>query len=121
MTLGALISFMIAHRGWADWRRGSVWGEKLAAFSYSFYVVHFPITVVVLGLLFRLGGIRHRLPLDAKGLAVALATLAVAIVFARIFAFFTEDRTLAVRHIMLGPKRSNTVVRKPESEREISA
>jgi len=103
LLLGAAVAFMIAHRNWAEWRGGEHWGKKLAAFSYSFYLVHFPITILVLGFLYRFDHLRHRLPLDAKGIGIAFATLVGAIVFARIFACLTEDRTRAVRNLLWRP------------------
>jgi len=121
LFLGALIAFMVAHRGWAEWRGGEVWGEKLAGFSYSFYVVHFPLSIVVLGLLYRFEGIHGRLPLNARGLIVASSTLAAAIVIARVFAFCTEDRTQVLRHILLAPKLADTVAQKSEGASQISA
>jgi peptidoglycan/LPS O-acetylase OafA/YrhL len=97
MLLGFAVAFMIAHSKWADWRAGERWGMRLAAFSYSFYVVHFPITLFVLGLLYQFDHIQRRLPLDGKGLAIAGGTLVATIISSRIFAFFTEDRTGFIR------------------------
>lgn len=117
LVLGAAVAFMIAHCGWAQWRGGARWGEKLASFSYSFYLVHFPITLLVLGLLYRFDHLRHRLPLDAKGIGIAFATLAGAIVFARLFAFCTEDRTRMVRNWLWRPAPPQAVHIAAESKR----
>lgn len=108
LVLGTAVAFLIAHRNWAEWRGGEHWGEKLSAFSYSFYVVHFPITILVLGALYRFDHLQHRLALDAKGIGIAVGTLAGAIVFARIFAFFTEKRTRFVRNLLWpkGPRQT---------------
>lgn len=100
ILLGSAVAFMIAHNKWAEWRGGERWGMKLASFSYSFYLVHFPITILVLGLLYHFDHIQGRLPLDTRGIAITVGTLAGAIIFSRIFAFFTEDRTRLVRNLL---------------------
>jgi peptidoglycan/LPS O-acetylase OafA/YrhL len=95
--LGSVVAFMIANRNWAEWRYFERLGKELASFSYSFYLVHFPFTVLVLGLLFHFGHLRHRLPPDANGIGIAAATLLGAGFFAKLFALCTEDRTPLVR------------------------
>jgi len=100
-VLGAAVAFMIAHAGWAKWHGGSRSGASLAGFSYSLYVIHFPMMLVVMGMLYAIGDLPTRLPFDPFGIAIAAATLIAAIIAARLFAMLTEDRTAALRNILL--------------------
>jgi peptidoglycan/LPS O-acetylase OafA/YrhL len=101
LLIGLATAFVIANRDWASWKMGASWGEKLAGFSYSFYLTHFPITVAILGMLYRCGITAQRLPLNGASLAIMLLTLAFAVVAARLFALVTEDRTRNVRDFLL--------------------
>jgi peptidoglycan/LPS O-acetylase OafA/YrhL len=94
-------AFVIANRDWASWKMGASWGDKLAGFSYSFYLTHFPVTVAVLGILYRCGITAQRLPLNGVSLAIMLFTFAAAVSAARLFAFVTEDRTRDIRNLLL--------------------
>jgi len=109
--IGLIVAVVIAHRDWAEWRFGATWGEQLAAFSYSLYLTHFPITIAALGVLYQFDGMQKRLPLDTKGLIVAAVTVAFAICFARIFALATEDRTRVIRNLLI--RRTGRVFRSP--------
>jgi peptidoglycan/LPS O-acetylase OafA/YrhL len=100
-SLGVLVAFMIAHSGWSSWRWAEKTGDKLASFSYSLYLIHFPISVLALGCLYKIYGIQIKLPMNAKGLAIAGATLVIAVVAARGFAFCTEDNTKLFRNFLL--------------------
>jgi peptidoglycan/LPS O-acetylase OafA/YrhL len=101
LLIGLATAFVIANRDWASWKMGAFWGEKLAGFSYSFYLTHFPITIVILGILYRCGITAQRLPLNGVSLAIMLLTLASAVAAARLFALVTEDRTRVVRNFLL--------------------
>jgi peptidoglycan/LPS O-acetylase OafA/YrhL len=100
-ALGAAVAFMIAHAGWGKFHGGSRVGASLAGFSYSLYVIHFPIMLAVMGIVYATGNLPARLPFDPFGIAIAAATLAAAIIAARLFAMLTEDRTAALRKTLL--------------------
>jgi peptidoglycan/LPS O-acetylase OafA/YrhL len=100
-VLGAAVAFMIAHAGWAKFHGGSRLGASLAGFSYSLYVIHFPIMLAVMGILYATGHLPARLPFDQFGIAIAAATLVTTIIAACLFAMLTEDRTTALRKILL--------------------
>jgi peptidoglycan/LPS O-acetylase OafA/YrhL len=108
LLIGLATAVVIANRDWASWKMGAAWGEKLAGFSYSFYLTHFPITVAILGILYRCGITAQRLPLNGVSLAIMLLTLAFAVVTARMFALVTEDRTRDVRDLLLRRLKLNT-------------
>jgi peptidoglycan/LPS O-acetylase OafA/YrhL len=101
LLIGLATAVVVANRDWATWKMGASWGEKLAGFSYSFYLTHFPITVAILGILYRCGITAQRLPLNGVSVAIMLLTLAFAVVAARLFALVTEDRTRDVRDLLL--------------------
>jgi peptidoglycan/LPS O-acetylase OafA/YrhL len=113
LLIGLATAFVIANRDWASWKIGASWGEKLAGFSYSFYLTHFPITVAILGMLYRCGITAQRLPLNGVSLAIMLVTLAIAVVAARLFALVTEDRTRDVRDFLL--RRFKLDMRRPDT------
>lgn len=100
-ALGAAVAFLIAHAGWTKFHGGSRLGARLAGFSYSLYVIHFPIMLAVMGILYGAGHLPARLPFNLFGAAAAAATLAAAIIAARLFAMLTEDRTMALRTMLL--------------------
>lgn len=113
LLIGLATAFVIANRDWSSWKMGASWGEKLAGFSYSFYLTHFPITVAILGILYRCGITAQRLPLNGVSLAIMLLTLAFAVVVARLFALVTEDRTRDVRDLLL--RRFKLDTRRPDA------
>ena len=100
-VLACGVAFMIAHTGWATWHGASRIGDRLAGFSYSLYVVHFPILLALMGVLYATGHLSQRLPFTTSGLLISLAILCIAIVAGRIFAFATEDRTRTIRNGIL--------------------
>ncbi len=100
LLLGLLVAIVIANRDWSGWNLGADWGEKLANFSYSLYVIHYPVCIAVMGVLFRMGLLTHRLPMTLKGVGIAFGTLVLAILTARAFAFATEDRTSQLRNLI---------------------
>ncbi len=69
-----------------------------AAFSYSLYAIHLPVCVFIGALLERFAGWpRGVVQPDLHGLAGFAVMLVGALTAARVFAYFTEDRTAAVR------------------------
>jgi peptidoglycan/LPS O-acetylase OafA/YrhL len=101
MLLGFAVALVIAHHGWSDWNYGSRWGGKLADFSYSFYMVHYPVIIAAMAVLYRLGRLQNRLSFQVENLFIGICVLGIAIVFARGFAFVTEDRTGELRKALL--------------------
>ncbi len=97
VVLGLVVACVIVNRSWSEWDRGAAWGERLANFSYSLYLVHYPVCIAVMAVLFRLGLLAHRLPMTPGGVGIAFVTLVLAILCARAFAFLTEDRTSRLR------------------------
>jgi peptidoglycan/LPS O-acetylase OafA/YrhL len=92
LVIGLAVALLISHQAWRSWDFGRGWGDHLASFSYSLYVTHFPITILVLvGL--HLSGIDHRLPFGPVGVGLMLLATVFAFVAARGFAWLTEDRT----------------------------
>jgi len=101
LLLGLSVASVIAHHGWSNWRHGTGWGAKLADFSYSFYMVHYPVIVSVMAILFKVGKLHSRLSFHAENLAIGFAVLGFAFIFARGFAWLTEDRTGNLRSYLL--------------------
>ena len=101
-VLGLGIALMIAHPAWRRWRFLETTGEYLASFSFTFYAMHFPVMLGIMGLLFAAGMLPARLPFNATGLGVVGMTFVVLTLCARGFASVTEDRTVALRKALLG-------------------
>lgn len=101
IALGAALALMLAHVAWGQWHFFGVLGERLAGFSYSLYTTHFPVMLASMGILYRLGYLPHPLPRNKFALALSVLVLVNTIVVARVFAYFTEDRTRIVRDALL--------------------
>ena len=76
--------------------------RKLAGFSYTLYLTHFPALLLVSGLL----DPPENLQPDAQHLAYALGIGLVALTYAYLVAEFTEARTAIVRDRLLRPRVS---------------
>jgi peptidoglycan/LPS O-acetylase OafA/YrhL len=82
--------------------RVAAWSERLAGFSYTLYLTHFPMLVFVAAGLHDLAGIAY---LKQPGVGpIVECTLLVALLYAyaRVFAAYTEARTGKVRAWLLG-------------------
>jgi peptidoglycan/LPS O-acetylase OafA/YrhL len=98
---GVGIAFMIANTRWTDWHVAPKLADRLAGFSYSLYVTHFPVMLVSMGILYTVGVLPHRLPYSSSSVAIMFGILIATIIVARGFAYFTEDRTKSVRNRLL--------------------
>jgi peptidoglycan/LPS O-acetylase OafA/YrhL len=78
-----------------------------AAFSYSLYAIHLPVCVFIGALLERFAGWpREVIQPDLRGLTGFVVILIGALAAARVFAYFTEDRTAAVRAWLMNLRAS---------------
>jgi len=102
LFLGLLATIVIADRGWAEWRYGTRWGTEFSSFSYSLYVTHFPVTILILGEMYRFHGITNGIPLGRTALVVSVLTLVLTIMVAKLFSLCTEAQTGAIRDILIG-------------------
>ena len=75
--------------------------KAMANFSYSLYLIHFPLTLFILGALHATGRFqgleRGYSPTDPEGLLVQALVIALIYVLVWLFANFTERRTAVVR------------------------
>jgi len=101
LFLGTALAIMVAHSNWKNFNFGARLGEQLAAFSYSLYLVHFPMLLGVMGIFYALGLLPHPMRFGAESLVIAAATTVFLVLSARAFAWATEDRTSTVRRIIL--------------------
>jgi len=99
--LGVATAFLIAHTNWAHYNFAGALGRSLADFSYSLYVIHFPLCLVVMAILYKFGLLNQRLPYDTTSLAIMFATLLMIMIVSRLFAALTEDRTHIFRTFIL--------------------
>jgi peptidoglycan/LPS O-acetylase OafA/YrhL len=109
VLLGLAIGFMIAHRNWTTLSWGGRFAEWAASFSYSLYLIHFPIMLGIMGMMYKMGIMSQPLRPGISGLIIAGAVVVVLILTARGFAWLTEDRTRQVKNAILnltGPRRS---------------
>ncbi len=100
-ALGVGIAFLIAIADWSHWHGGAKLGEALASFSYSLYVVHFPVLLGTMGILFAAGDLTARLPFQTFSIFITAFTLMATILFAKIFAMATENKTRLLRNFLL--------------------
>jgi peptidoglycan/LPS O-acetylase OafA/YrhL len=105
-VLGIALAVMIAHPRWTDFTFAARTGTKLANFSYSLYLTHFPVLLALMAVLNAIGLLPKPLPHTLRSGAIAAAMTLIIILCARCFAWLTEDRTIAVRKFIL--KRSRT-------------
>jgi peptidoglycan/LPS O-acetylase OafA/YrhL len=74
--------------------------EKMAGFSYSLYVVHFPLLVFMVALLSHGGVMVGRLAPSALAVGLFLACLTLAYAFAWLFSLATERQTSKLRRLL---------------------
>jgi peptidoglycan/LPS O-acetylase OafA/YrhL len=73
---------------------------KMAGFSYSLYVVHFPLLVFTVALLTQTGVMVGRLAPSAMAAGLFFACLALAYGFAWVFSLITERQTSRLRRLL---------------------
>jgi peptidoglycan/LPS O-acetylase OafA/YrhL len=78
----------------------SGFSRKMAEFSYSLYVVHFPLLLFLVALLAHTGVMAGRLAPNAMGAALLFACLALAYAFAWILSLVTERQTPRLRRLL---------------------
>lgn len=100
-VLGVGIALLIAVADWSDWHGGAKFGEALASFSYSLYVVHFPVLLGAMGILFAVGDLTARLPFQTFGILMVSLTFMATVFFAKFFAMATENQTRLLRNFLL--------------------
>jgi peptidoglycan/LPS O-acetylase OafA/YrhL len=72
----------------------------LADFSYSVYLIHFPVLMLVISVVFSLTGYGIKIPFGAGGLIWFAVVFAVAILFAWMVSLVTEARTGGLREVL---------------------
>lgn len=94
-----LISMRDTRNGWLA--RLQPICARLASFSYTLYLIHFPMMLLVIALLakmFGLGNLSHGVPpFSAIGIGLYLGVFAIVVGLAWLFASFTEAHTHRVR------------------------
>ena len=94
---GATVALAVAHSRWHSWRLAEKSARWLADFSFSLYATHAPVIAFLLIVAQSRGLVLQRLSFGPVGLIVTLGILVVTLVFARLVAFVTEDRTRSLR------------------------
>jgi len=100
LLFAAPIALLISNRDLNSWRFGEKLAQKLAAFSYSLYLTHFPITILALAVLYRIGQYKKFSPVSFQGVFLTAAVLIVAVAFAWLFSIFTEEHTPQARQVL---------------------
>jgi peptidoglycan/LPS O-acetylase OafA/YrhL len=99
--IGAALAVILSNPETASGPRFlSRFSGKMAGFSYSLYVVHFPLLVFVVALLMRSGVMVGRLPPSAVAFGLFFASLALAYGFAWAFSQVTERQTSRLRGLL---------------------
>lgn len=79
----------------------AVWHQRLAGFSYSFYLVHWPLGLFLTAVLEKLTGHGYRMGFGVGAVLIYGAVLAFLYVFAWLVAQVTERRTARIREKLL--------------------
>ena len=88
-----LVSLAKGSRRWF-WSRPSAY---LADFSYSVYLIHFPVLMLVISVVFSLTGYGIKIPFGAGGVIWFAVVFAVTILLAWVVSLFTERKTETLR------------------------
>jgi peptidoglycan/LPS O-acetylase OafA/YrhL len=72
----------------------------LADFSYSVYLIHFPVFMFLLSVAFELFGFGVRMPFRLSSLAWYAGVFAIAILVSWVVSRFTEKKTASLRNIL---------------------
>jgi peptidoglycan/LPS O-acetylase OafA/YrhL len=98
--LGVAYALVIFSLGGCKWRLpGFRPSAYLADFSYSVYLIHFPVLMFVLSLGFQFCGFGIRVPFSLAALAWYFGVFGCAIVVSWIVSRFTEAKTVSLRVI----------------------
>lgn len=90
-------ALLIADRAFRSGQLASRLAPWLASFSFSLYVVHWPIMLLLVAWLQSIGYVEQRLPAGIAAYALIAVLVAVSYSVAILFAWATESRTKAVR------------------------
>lgn len=98
--LGFCILLLSVCRADGPFARLGILNSKLANFSYSLYLVHFPFLIFIMGILGSVFGLKLLLQPELFGIGLFLLVFVVLILVGYVFASFTEERTGRVRRWM---------------------
>jgi peptidoglycan/LPS O-acetylase OafA/YrhL len=98
--LGVAYALVIFSLAGCQWRLpGFRPSTYLADFSYSVYLIHFPVTMFFLSVGFEAFGFGIRMPFEALGLAWYFGIFFVALLMSWLVSLFTERKTAMLRRI----------------------
>ncbi|WP_158989505.1 acyltransferase [Mucilaginibacter sp. L196] len=75
--------------------------ERLASFSYSLYLVHFPFMLMILTLLYNLNGTGFKMVPSIASFSLFFIMLIVIMLFSYLVATFTEYKTPRITHFLI--------------------
>ncbi len=101
LLLGLAAAGLCAQIGVVAWRGAAGFHGFMAGFSFSLYVVHFPVVLFTVALLQAAGRLPARLQPGAEALGYFLGSVAVAYGTAWLFSTVTEARTHRLRLLLL--------------------
>jgi peptidoglycan/LPS O-acetylase OafA/YrhL len=99
--IGIAFAFMIAHSRWHSWNTAADCGKRLASFSFSLYVTHSPVCAFIIVIIQSQGWLAERMGFNGVSLLLTTIVLTLAIIFAHLFAIFTEQQTVRLRKWIL--------------------
>lgn len=98
IAVGCFVAILISNRFWQSFSFAAKQGAVLSGFSYSLYLVHFPLLTVVAAVVVKSG---DRLPATPLSLLLWAAVSSMLVVCAWAFSSVTEAKTHVVRRWML--------------------
>ncbi len=101
LWLGLAMAFLCAQRRFSTWQFGRAWHEFGARFSFSLYVVHFPLILFGVALLQHAQYLPGRVAPGMAGLTGFAACVAAAYVGSWLFSGVTESNTHLFRKVLL--------------------
>jgi peptidoglycan/LPS O-acetylase OafA/YrhL len=91
LALGLGMAILVAHRAWRNWSFLGGFGERIAGFSYTLYVTHFPLTAAIAAFL------TAKFAFGPVGVTAVLGGVALSLAVAYGIAQLTEFRTRQAR------------------------
>ena len=104
IILGIAIALPLSHTRIKTMSPVAGLGEKLSDFSYSLYVLHFPICICILTILY-VRGYQQRLDFSPAGILVVIGAMALSIFASYFFAKLTERKTGVLKALLLAKHR----------------
>jgi hypothetical protein len=90
--ISAAFGFLLWVRRYSSYTFSSI-HQQLSAFSFSLYITHYPFVVFFAALLYHFAGVSYLNGVTLINVSAYVFSIFASLLLAKIFAYFTEDRT----------------------------